>query len=386
MGENLLLVDEDEGQRTDSILYSNSQIQFRRLLEKLPAAAYTCDATGLITYYNEHAIRLWGRAPQLNDPVDRFCGSFKLFDVNSLPINHDQCWMALALQNGKEYNGHEILIERPDGTRVAALAHANPYYDEFGALLGAVNVLVDITERKKMEVALREADRRKDEFLATLAHELRNPLAPISNAVELLNIKASALPEINRAVSMIGRQVQQMTRLIDDLLDLSRITCNKLELRRERIKLAEVLQAAIDTSRPLIEKNGQELIVTTPANTIFLEADPVRLAQAIANLLNNAAKYSNRGDQINLNVERQRNEVIVTVKDRGIGISAEMLPRIFDMFTQVDGSLTRSQGGLGIGLTLVKRLLDMHGGSITAHSEGPGKGSEFIVCLPIAAQ
>src|ERR1019366_9623443 len=167
-----------------------SETEFRRLLDKLPAGAYTCDSQGLITYFNPHAVQIWGRAPKLNDPVDRFCGSFRLFAADGAPINHDRCWMALALQMNNEFNGHEIIVERPDGRRLTVLAHANPLRDDAGRLFGAVNVLVDISDRKQAEEVLKTADRAKNEFLATLAHELRNPLAPIRNAVHVLHLKA----------------------------------------------------------------------------------------------------------------------------------------------------------------------------------------------------
>src|SRR6202035_951634 len=253
--------------------------QFRRLLERLPAGAYTCDTEGLITYYNPHAVQIWGRAPQLNDPVDRFCGSFKLFAVDGSPIAHSACWMALALQTGEDYNGQEIIIERPDGQRITALAHASPIRDDSGKLLAAVNVLVDISDRKRAEDALKEADRSKNEFLATLAHELRNPLAPIRNAVEVL-LLSGPHPEMQGMLDVIERQTRQMTRLIDELLDLARISSNKLELCKDRIELAEILHTAAETSRPLIEACGQEFVVTFPPKPIALDGDLTRLAQA----------------------------------------------------------------------------------------------------------
>src|SRR5881296_2858432 len=206
----------------------------RRLLDSLPAGAYICDRDGLITYFNRHALELWGRAPRLNDPSDRFCGSFRLFAADGSAIPHDQCWMALALKTDREYNGQEIVIERPDGQRRTVLAHANPIRDGSGKVLGAVNVLVDITDRKHAEDAWKTADRSKNEFLATLAHELRNPLAPIRNAVQILNREDALAPESQWALSAIERQVRQMARLIDDLVDAARITSNRLELRRER--------------------------------------------------------------------------------------------------------------------------------------------------------
>ena len=361
----------------------NGELQFRRLLDKLPAGAYTCDPQGLITYYNPQVVAIWGRAPKLNDPTDRFCGSFKLFSSEGNAINHDRCWMALALNQNSEYNGHEIVIERPDGQRLTALAYANPIRDDDGTLLGAVNVLIDITDRKRAENSLREADRCKDEFLATLAHELRNPLAPIRHALEILRLEAPANSESRWAMEIIDRQMHQMTRLVDDLLDVSRITRNKLELRKKRLELADVLRAAMETSQPLLEAGGHQLTVQLPTDALHVYADATRLSQAISNLLNNAAKYTESGGTILLSAERQGSDAVITVRDNGIGISAGMLPRIFDMFAQAEGSTDRASGGLGIGLTLVKRLIELHEGSVAAHSEGLGKGSEFTVRLPV---
>jgi PAS domain S-box-containing protein len=241
-------------------------------------------------------------------------------------------------------------------------------------------------ENANLLAALKKADQRKDEFLALLAHELRNPLAPIRNALEVLLIKVQPEPELRWAREVIDRQVQQMTRLVDDLLDVSRITRGKVELRKERIELAAVVESAVEASRPLIEKWGHELTIQIPPGPIQLEGDLTRLAQVLLNLLNNAAKYTDQGGHIWLTAERQTNHVVIRVKDSGIGIPAEMLPRIFEMFRQVDRSLERSEGGLGIGLNLVKRLVEMHGGNVEAHSVGPGKGSEFIVHLPMASQ
>ena len=365
-------------------LVFNNELPFRAFLERLPAGAYTCDPNGLITYFNQHAEQLWGRSPRLNDPTDRFCGSFKLFAIDGSPIQHAECWMALALKNTCEYNGHEIMIERPNGQRLTALAHASPIHNEAGVLIGAVNVLVDITERKRAEIALKEADRAKNEFLATLAHELRNPLAPIRAAVKILQLQSKPSPISQSALDVIERQTRQMTRLIDDLLDIARITSNKLELRRERIELREVLDAAVETSRPLIEQLGHKLIVKAPAAPIKIDGDMVRLAQVISNLLNNAAKYTERGGRIWLTAARKENHVVIKVRDTGIGIPAEVMPQIFEMFTQVDRSTNGAAGGLGIGLTLVKRLVEMHGGTISAQSPGQGKGSEFVVRVPAA--
>jgi CheY-like chemotaxis protein/nitrogen-specific signal transduction histidine kinase len=243
----------------------------------------------------------------------------------------------------------------------------------------------DVTRQWQAENALRDADRRKDEFLATLAHELRNPLAPIRNALELLRLDSRDAKLAEEARSIMVRQVNQMTRLVDDLLDVSRIAQDKIELRKERVDLAAVVKSAVETSRPLIDSAGHTLTLTLPSRPIVIDADPTRLAQVFANLLNNSAKYTQAGGRIQVEAERGERDVLVTVRDNGVGIPCDALAYVFDMFRQVDRSLERSQGGLGIGLTLVRRLVEMHGGTINAQSEGPGKGSEFIVRLPIAA-
>jgi PAS domain S-box-containing protein len=661
-----------------------SEKHFRRLLEGLPAAAYTCDSQGLITYFNRHAVRIWGREPKLNDPNDRFCGSFKLFSSDGSPIAHERCWMALALETGQEYNGEKIIIERADSSRVTVLAHANPVRDESGVVVGAVNVLVDLSDREESQTAQRllaaivassddaiiaktldgrilswnagaehlfgyaaqeaigspitiiippekwdeersilerlsrgeridhfetvrttkqgrrldisltispihdgtgritaaskvardisaqksaaealvslkdelatqladlrrlhemslhlsttlelrpileeilrtaaaikgtdlgllslcdadqnelrigaslgfseellnafervpsgggpcgrcfrerqpvvvedveidplfaayrdvarragfrgvhctplitrsgdilgvlsmhfheprrptsrethvielcarqavdfienarlyrqlwEGDRRKDEFLATLAHELRNPLAPISNSLHLLRLTSELSPSAERVRQIMERQVGHMVRLVDDLLEISRVTRGKVQLRKESVELAVVIHNAVETSQPLIEEAGHQLAIAVPPEPLTLEADPIRLTQVISNLLNNAAKYTKENGQIWLTARAEGDEVVVSVRDNGIGIAAEHLPRIFEMFSQITPSLDRAQGGLGIGLSLVRALVELHGGRIEAKSEGLGQGSEFIVRLPLA--
>ena len=352
-------------------------VEFRRLLDRLPAAAYTCDTEGLITYFNSHAVAIWGREPKLNDPVDRFCGSFKLYAADGTPITHAECWMALALHECKEFNGQEIVVERPDGRRAAVLAHANPICAETGELIGAVNVLVDITERKR-------ADSAKDEFLAMLAHELRNPLAPIRNAVHVLNLKSPPVPEVTKMLEVIDRQMAHMTRLIDDLLDVSRISRDKITLRKARVSLTEVVNAALETSRPVLAESGQAFTVAMPEQTIHVDADPTRLAQAISNVLHNAAKYTDAAGRIWLTVAQEGGDAVISVRDTGIGIAPDMLPTVFDMFTQADRSIDRARGGLGVGLTVARRLVELHGGSINARSDGAGKGSTFTVRLPVS--
>jgi PAS domain S-box-containing protein len=240
-------------------------------------------------------------------------------------------------------------------------------------------------ENARLYSELKEADRRKDEFLAMLAHELRNPLAPIRNALHVMQMPGADAEAVERARQMTERQVKQMVRLVDDLLDVSRIMRGKIELRKEPVELASVIATAVETAQPMIDAQGQELIVSVPAEPIRLEADPARLTQVVGNLLHNAAKFSERSGRIWLTSERQGGEAVVRVRDEGAGIRPELLPHVFDLFVQEERSLERSRGGLGIGLTVVRKLVALHGGAIAAHSEGPGRGSEFVVRLPVLA-
>jgi PAS domain S-box-containing protein len=659
-------------------------IPYRALLETLPVAAYLCDSEGLITFFNDHAAQLWGRAPALGDHRDRYSGALRLYAGDGSPLPHDRSWMAKALGDGQEYDGEEIVIERPDGSKATALSHVKPIRDSAGRVVGAVNILIDITDRKVAEMsqarlaaivessddaiisktlegrivtwnrgaqrvfgytteeavgklvtmlipeerrgeedvilgrlrrgepiehyetvrvtkdgrridvsltvspirdgsgrligaskvardvtarrqseqalvalkdelagqladvrrlqemsirlsasletrpimeetlrtalavggadrgmltlcvgdesrptvgtavgfddgflkrldamplggacgtaflerrrvvvedvetdplfvgfrelardydfravhslplltrsgdclgtlsihyreprrpsdrelhlidlcvrqavdclenarlyeALREADRRKDEFLATLAHELRNPLAPIGNALHILRLSGELTPAGERVREIMERQLNQMVRLVDDLLEVSRITRGKIELRRESVDLAAVVRTAIETCQPQLEAAGHRLAVDLPSEPLLLPADPLRLSQVVGNLLSNAAKYTEAGGRIDVSVRRDGNRAVLVVRDSGIGIPREMLRRVFDMFAQIDKSSRRSQGGLGIGLALAKSLVQMHGGRIEARSEGTGRGSEFIVTLPISA-
>ncbi|MEO7190927.1 MAG: response regulator [Vicinamibacterales bacterium] len=258
----------------------------------------------------------------------------------------------------------------------------------------------EIAERERMEEALRHAnqeledrvrertealemaDRRKDEFLAALAHELRNPLAPIRAAVEFMRIKGTSDPQLDRARGIVDRQVEHMTRLVDDLLDVSRITRDQLVLRLAPVPLEEVVAAAVETSRPIVEQREHRLSLDYPTVPVWLNADRARLSQVISNLLTNAAKYTPPGGEIRVTGHTEADVVEIVVSDTGIGIETEMLPRIFDMFVQVDGSRGRSADGLGIGLTLARRLVQMHDGSIEVSSGGPGQGSQFRIRLP----
>jgi signal transduction histidine kinase len=237
-------------------------------------------------------------------------------------------------------------------------------------------------ELAKANEALREVNRRKDEFLSTLGHELRNPLAPILNALEIMRLSGSNIDTVNRQRERLERQVSQMVRLVDDLLDVSRITTGKLRLTPEPLTLQDVFSAALDISRPHLEKAHLKFTADLPAKDVHLKADRVRLAQVFSNLLNNAAKYTEPGGRVSLTTTVANGRVVVRIRDTGVGIPRDVLPRVFELFTQVDRTLNRSEGGLGVGLALVRRLVEMHGGNVSAHSEGPGKGTEFTVDLP----
>ena len=656
------------GPAYDESLTLNAHSSLQDLLGKLPTAAYMCDADGLITYFNRPAVQLWGREPRLRHSADRFCGSFRLFAVDGSPLRHDQCWMALTLRTGKEFNRQEIIIERADGSRINALAHANPIRDELENLVGAVNILVDVTDRRRAEDALTllssivessedaiigktldgrirswnsgaerlfeftadeaigssieiilppdrldeekmilsrlsrgeriehyetvrmaksgrridisltispirdqtgrimgaskiarditarkqgdadlqqlhemsvllastldlpiilggtlrtaaeiegtrqgllflwdrekaqlrlgaslgfesdfpqwvesaplelssaglafqrqeriiwedierydlnsaycDAARRagfravhstplitrkgeaigvmsthfqapysptsrvtslldlcvrqavdfienarlhdeqkrsnchKDEFLATLSHELRNPLAPLSNALSVMRLSGDPDPSIHEMRRIMENQVSQMERLVEDLLQVSRIDRGKLELRLELVELSTIVASAVEASRPMIDVAGHELTVSLPSEALILNADACRLTQVLSNLLNNAAKYTPQGGRIWLTAHSKDGNAVISVRDTGFGIAAEMLPRVFDKFIQVGQTINNSRGGLGIGLSLAKYLVEQHSGHIEAHSDGLGKGCEFIVRIP----
>jgi signal transduction histidine kinase len=244
----------------------------------------------------------------------------------------------------------------------------------------------EVAERSRAEQALKEADRHKDEFLAMLAHELRNPLAPIRNAVHLMKMKAVADPQLLLSRDIIERQLLQLSRLVDDLLDVSRITRGKINLTRQRVELRELVDRAVETVTPAIEGRGHSLEVDIPTRPLAIYGDPMRLTQALGNVLGNAAKYTDKGGRITLRARRRQRDIEISVRDNGIGIVPEVLPCIFDLFTQLDQRGSRPQGGLGIGLALVRQLVEMHGGTVTASSDGPDQGSEFIILLPLSIE
>jgi PAS domain S-box-containing protein len=355
--------------------------QHRLLMENVKDyAIFLLDPPGRVVTWNSGAERILGykEAEIVGQPFAR------IFTPEDVEQDQPELELRVAADKGRVED--ERWRVRKDGSRFWASGVVTPLWDEGGTLRGFAKILRDITERKKAEDELADANRRKDEFLAMLGHELRNPLAPVLNGLRLLERQGRDDPAIQQTVAMIDRQMGRIVRLVDDLLDVARITKGKIQLRRRREQLAVLVAQAVEGVRPHIESRQHGLSVSLPPAAIWLDADPTRIEQILANLLNNAAKYTEPGGRISLTVEQEGSVAVIRVKDTGIGIRADMLNRIFDLFVQTDRTLDRAQGGLGIGLTLVRKLVEMHGGAVEARSEGIGKGSEFVVRLPVVPE
>lgn len=347
------------------------------------AATWDLDLVSGVNVRSDSYFQLLGHDPGAARKADIDLWESVVFPED-LPAVKQEWWRAVKAH---DLFRSEHRLRRRDGSMLWVRSAGRFFYDAADRkAVRFVGVFVDVNDEKRAIERLQEADRHKDEFLATLAHELRNPLAPMRNATAILRAKGLPSPDLQWARDVIERQMDQMTHLIDDLLDMSRIRSGKIQLQRERTELARVVHGAVEASRPLIDQYGHQLTVDLPEEPIPLDGDVVRLAQVFCNLLNNAARYTPRGGRISVTARRESAAVVVSVRDSGIGIPAEMLPKVFDMFTQVDRSLERKRGGLGIGLTLVKKLVELHGGTIEARSEGAGKGCEFSVRLPVPAQ
>lgn len=365
-----------ERKRTERAL-RESETRFRQLADAMPQIVWAARPDGYIDYYNERWYEFTGF------PHDEFGQSswepiLHPDDVRRCVDTYFGC-----IRDEKPYQIEYRFKDRHRGGYRWFMGRALPIKNEEGRIVRWFGTCTDIDDVKQAEETLKEVDRRKNEFLATLAHELRNPLAPILNAVQLLGLKSPPDPDFRWGHALIERQVKQLSRLVDDLLDVSRISQGKINLRLEPVDLAAVVRQAIEISRPLIDARNHHLNVSLPKNVAQVEGDPVRLAQVVSNLLNNAAKYTEDGGRIDLAVEEKAGEAVIWVRDTGIGIAPAMLPHIFELFAQVQGSMGRSAGGLGIGLSLVDRLVKMHGGSVRASSAGIGQGSQFIVRLPL---
>ena len=383
LGCVLVFRDVAERRRAEAAL-RQSEAHFRNMADTAPAMMWVSDPQGDCTFISkqwcEHTAtdfrqnlgQGWSECVHPDDR-ERAKTVFQIANEQRTPFSVD------------------YRLRRRDGEYHWAVDTGLPRFDEHGLFQGFVGTVTDIHDRKQLEEELRQiaaelsaANQKKDEFLATLAHELRNPLAPLGNGLQVMKLARGNPDAVEQSRAMMERQLGQMVRLIDDLLDVSRISRGKITLQKKRVELASILHQAIETSRPLIDACQHQLALMIPPEPVYVDADVTRLSQVFSNLLNNAAKYTEGAGRITLQVERQDTQVVVSVRDTGVGIPRHILPNLFQMFMQVDRSLERSQGGLGIGLSIVKQLTEMHGGSVEAQSEGHRMGSQFIVRLPIA--
>jgi PAS domain S-box-containing protein len=364
----------------DLVRRDSAYLQF--IADTSAAGIAHCSADGRFLFVNKAYAARFGQTPE------------QLIGRPVLEVLGEEAYETIRPFIERALAGESLQFETSINYKLAGWYYMHcaytPEIDEQGRVVGWVAVTTDISDRYRLEQALREADRRKDEFLATLAHELRNPLAPIRNAIQILRLEGPPDLRLQWARDVIDRQVGQLTRIVEDLLDVSRITRGRIELRRERVELAAIVERALETSRPLLEAAQHRLTVDpceeSSESSLYVEADLTRMAQVVSNLLNNAAKYTRPGGHIQLSTGREDGFAVIRVRDDGVGIPWEMLRRVFDLFIQVDTSLERAQGGLGIGLTIAKSLVEMHGGTIEAASEGPGRGSEFAIRLPLAPE
>jgi PAS domain S-box-containing protein len=357
---------------------AHQRTQYEAILSNTPDFAYVFDLHHRFTYANEGLLRMWGKTRE------------EAIGKNCLDLGYEPWHAAMHDREIDEI----VVTKKPIRGEVpfsGTFGYRNydylmvPVLGADGEVAAVAGITRDITERKQMEESLRESDRRKDEFIAMLAHELRNPVAPIRNAGELL----SRLATDERQVALAGvlkRQTEQLSRLLDDLLDVARVTQGRIELRREIVAIQACVQMAVEAVEPIIKERHQRLSVTRQGLSVFVNADKARLTQCIANLLTNAAKFTPANGDIRVNSRIEDGHAIIEVRDTGVGIVADLLPKLFDWFVQGQRSLDRSEGGLGIGLSVCKRLIEMHGGRVTGSSEGVGHGSSFAIHLPLAKQ
>ena len=352
-------------------------VRLKAIVDTAVDGIITIDEAGIVESMNLAAERIFGYTRE-----EVLGSNIRMLMPPPYRAEHDG-YLAAYMKTGQRRiigSGREVMGLRKDGSTFPIdLAVSET---RLGARRIFTGIVRDITERKAMEKELREDDQRKDHFLAMLAHELRNPLAPISNAVQIMRIEGPDSPNLGWSIDVIAEQIKHMTRIVDDLLDVSRITRGTVTLQQEPIAIEKVVELAVQASRPLLDDYNHQLNISLPESPLVLELDPARMAQVLANLLNNAAKYTPEGGRIDLKVIESDCDVQIKVADTGIGIAPELLPKVFDLFVQADQSLSRSRGGLGIGLTVVRSLVEMHQGEVAVHSEGPGTGSEFTIRLP----
>jgi PAS domain S-box-containing protein len=375
-GLSVYFRDDSERRKAREALMESEQ-KFRFMAENIPQLAWMARPDGHIFWYNKRWYEYTGSTLE---QMEGWAWQ-SVHDPAELPDVMER-WQR-SIDNGVPFD-MVFPLRGADGVYRSFLTRVNPLRDEEGHILYWFGTNTDISELKKMEDALRDADRRKDEFLATLAHELRNPLSPIQNSLQILKMTNVGADITERSTAVIDRQVQQLVRLVDDLLDVSRVMRGKIDLRLENVELASVVARALETTQPLIDLHGHAVVSNISPGSMPLRADPVRLVQVVGNLLANAAKYTEPGGRIVISGQREGSHAILRVSDNGIGIAREMVPQIFDLFVQAQPTSARTKGGLGVGLTLVRNLVKLHGGTIEAFSEGLGEGSEFVVKLPLS--
>ena len=358
----------------------------KQVVDQIPSAVYVCEApSGVIRLYNRRAAELWGRQPTVGDTDELFCGAHRLFLTDGRALPHAETPMAQSLRDGTTHD-EEVVIERPEGSRVTVRVNIGPLRDPDGHIVGAINAFQDITSVKQLEREQRaRADaeainQAKDEFLAMLGHELRNPLDVIGNAVRVLNTAGSQEDAARRAREAIGHQAGRLGRLVDDLLDIARVATGKVSLVCTPVDLAETVSRCVQGIEA--SDHSRQHKVTVRAEPIWIDADPIRVEQIVTNLLSNAVKYTPAGGQIDVTVTGDGQTARLAVRDTGMGMTPAMIEQIFELFFQGERALDRTEGGLGIGLTLVRRLAEMHGGRVEAESPGPGLGSTVTVELP----
>jgi PAS domain S-box-containing protein len=355
----------------------SSERNFRELANSMPQIVWAAGPDGINDYFN----RRWYEFTGLDDRVHRPDPWQAVLHPEDMP-EFLRRWEE-SVSTGREYQVESRFWDVRRSEYRWYLTRALPVHNDRDEIVRWFGTCTGIHDQKQLQNTLREQDQRKDEFLAMLAHELRNPLSPLMAASELIGLDRSISPEVRELSLVLSRQTEQLKRLIDDLLDVSRISRGRLELHREPVALNQAVAAALDVSKDLVGTQQHTLTVDLPEEPLTVDGDKVRLSQIVGNLLINAAKYTPRGGQIHLHMRRDGGSAVISVRDNGIGIPGNMLNKVFGLFTQVDSSATRTQGGLGIGLMLVKTLVEMHGGSVTVTSEGDGRGSEFIVRLPL---
>ncbi len=363
-----LIVEGADGERVYTL--QGADHPYRAIIEAMQQGAVTMSGDGTVLYCNRCF------AEMVKSPHEKVIGAAV---ADFIPVSQRSTFSAMLRHGRSQSIQDEFQFQAADGTLSAVYVALTPLPDAVSISM----VVTDLTEQKKHQ-HLQEANRKKDEFLAMLAHELRNPLAPIRNALHIVQMRGQERrTPVRQAWEMIERQVESLVRLVDDLLDVSRISRGKINLIKQMVDMATIVAHAVESSRPLIDARMHDLQVTLPNGPIPVNADVTRMAQVLLNLLNNAAKYTPERGRIYLDVEKTPSEVTIRVRDNGVGIPADLLPRMFDLFTQAERTLDRAEGGLGIGLTLVRRLTELHEGAVEAHSEGPGRGSEFVVRLPL---